>query len=113
MYDGGLPFDEDYMEFAAPPPSLEAKWLALIKPLELYMWMATGASVLVVACVFYFLSRYAGQSSSLSTSTKIRQLFMLLNFLGWKGEFAGATSSRGVQGGTQHGLLTEHSLESP
>ena len=73
MYDGGLPFDEDYMEFAAPPPSLEAKWLALIKPLELYMWMATGASVLVVACVFYFLSRYAGQSSSLSTSTKIRQ----------------------------------------
>ena len=62
MYDGGIPFDEDYLEFAAPEPQELPKWLSLLKPMEPFMWLATGASILVMATIFFIFSRYLSKS---------------------------------------------------
>ena len=60
VFDGTIPFDEDYLVFSAPNPSLLPKWLGLIYPFHYLIWILLGVSVFVFAFVTYAVARSEG-----------------------------------------------------
>lgn len=60
VFDGTIAFDEDYMVFSAPQPSLLPKYLALVYPFQLLTWILLSVSVFVFSFLFFVVSRIEG-----------------------------------------------------
>ena len=50
----------DYLVFSAPQPSLLPKYLALVYPFGIYVWILLGVSILVFSILFYAFARIEG-----------------------------------------------------
>ncbi len=60
VFDGTIPFDVDAMVFSAPQPSLLPKYLALVYPFQLLIWILLAVSILVFSALFFITSRIEG-----------------------------------------------------
>ena len=56
-----MTFDTDYMEFAAPNPQPMLKFLAVIKPFDVYVWMGMGASLIVISMAMWIFAKQEGK----------------------------------------------------
>jgi hypothetical protein len=61
VYDGGLPFDTDFMEFAAPKPLPVEKFLSLIFPLDPFVWLLVLISYVAAGLVFWIIANVEGK----------------------------------------------------
>ena len=61
MYDGGLPFDTDFMEFAAPKPLPVERFLSLIYPLDPFVWLLVLISYISAGLVFWIIANVEGR----------------------------------------------------
>ena len=60
VFDGTIPFDVDYLVFSAPQPALLPKYLALIYPFQLSVWISVVVSVFLFSFLFYVIARAEG-----------------------------------------------------
>ena len=49
-------YDRDFLTFASPIPALKPRFLSLLRPFSLTIWIFVGSSMLALGLVFFFLS---------------------------------------------------------
>ena len=49
-------YDRDFLTFASPIPALRPRFLSLLRPFSLTIWIFVGISMFALGFVFFFLS---------------------------------------------------------
>ena len=63
VFDGTVAFDKDFMAFATPNPRPLPKWIALIAPFHVYVWICVVASVIIARENSYMESAIRGRGN--------------------------------------------------
>ena len=49
-------YDRDFLTFASPLPALKPRFLSLLRPFTLTIWILVGISMFALGVVFFFIS---------------------------------------------------------
>ena len=67
VFDGTVAFDKDFMAFATPNPRPLPKWIALIAPFHVYVWICVVASVIIAREESHLKSAIRGKRGKRNT----------------------------------------------